>query len=91
MEALLRRLEALLRCLSVHVHGECLNHAAIDTVEFFDLQGEASCLLVDLFDGSHLLADAFEVEVVGFVDGCPDDSSDGYSDRYPKGFCWVLF
>ena len=59
----------MLRCLSVHVHGECLNHAAIDTVEFFDLQGEASCLLVDLFDGSHLLADAFEVEVVGFVDG----------------------
>ena len=23
--------------------------------------------------------------------GYSDDYSDGCSDRYPKGFCWVLF
>ena len=44
------------------------NHAAVYAVEFFDLCSEVTGLFVDTLNSTHLLADAFEVQVVGFID-----------------------
>ena len=46
---------------------QCINHAAIDGIEFFNAFSQLACLVIDLFNNAHLLADALEVEVVGLI------------------------